>query len=152
MLRQPLLEIMSKKRKGLILHKIFTGEDFDTEIERVDLAEPDWNLQASVMTWDMDRSVEKHFHKEMNRTSFTSAAQEMWLVIKGSFEVELYDLDGDTLLARVTMFPYHVCFSFRGYHSIKALEDKSRFFEIKSGPYVGRDVLRISRADSNEKN
>ena len=147
-----MLEIISKKQKGLVLHKIFTGDDFDTDIERVDLAEPDWNLQASVMTWGMGRSVGKHLHKEMARTSFTSAAQEMWLVIKGRFEVELYDLDGDTLLAKVIMVPCHVCFSFRGYHSIKALEENSRFFEIKSGPYVGRDILRILTVGSDEEN
>ena len=130
----------SQIENGLLLHKLYQiGEDF-IQKTRTDLTDPNWNLQASIIHWDEGNEIKNHIHKKMKRVAFNSVAQEMWIVTTGSFELTLFDTDGTILLDSHVLHPGSVLFSFSGHHAMKALEDASSFMEIKSGPYVGRDI------------
>jgi hypothetical protein len=136
-------DFFSQVQTDLLLHRLI-GLDEAAELpSRVDLTDPNWNLQASIMTWEESRQVKNHFHLNIERVTFNSAAQEMWLVLKGKFEVILYDIDGQTELFKKIVRPGNILLSFAGFHSITSLEDNSQFLEIKSGPYVGKDIELI---------
>lgn len=133
-------DFYSQKKPELLLHRLIELETLGFNNKRVDLTPTDWNLQASVINWDQNGFIENHIHKNMERIAFDSAAQEMWMILSGTFEIKLYDIDGSMLNPPKIIAPGTVVFSTMGYHSMRALQGSSRFLEIKSGPYVGRDI------------
>ena len=86
-------DIYSKQISDTLLHRTLMISDVETEAERVDVSDPDWNLQVSLLNWNVGDSVDRHVHLNKSRVSFSSTAQEAWVVLRGAFEVNYYDVD-----------------------------------------------------------
>ena len=63
----------------------------------MDVSDPDWNLQVSLLNWNVGDSVDRHVHLNKSRVSFSSTARSMGRV-EGAFEVNYYDVDCEEVL------------------------------------------------------
>ncbi len=77
-----------------------------------------------------------HRHLPHHRT--TQKTQEAFIVTDGSVELTMYDLDnrvmGKEVLNAGDCYVY-----LDGGHALKILSEMAHFYEIKNGPYLGRD-------------
>ena len=89
----------------------------------------------------VDRKVyEKHIHKSLTRTISNTA--EFIFVLEGELKIHLYSPDNN-FLKTVVLGPNNAFLQFQGGHEIVA-ESKTKFFEIKQGPYLGRDADKFT--------
>ena len=136
-------DIYSKQISDTVLHRTVMISDVKAETERVDVSDPNWNLQVSLLNWNVGKSVDRHVHLNKSRVSFSSTAQEAWVVLRGAFEVNYYDVDCEEVLHHCVATSGFISMSFAGLHSIEAIHENSVFLEIKSGPYVGKDIQKF---------
>ena len=82
-------------------------------------------------------AVKAHKHTPITRK--TSLTQEVWIILEGAIKVSFYDLDNTFLLDR-ELESGDCMVLFRGGHALETLRENTLFYEIKSGPYYGRDA------------
>ena len=128
-------QIVSKVKPGTILHIILKGSEV-TPNRADNSTPPDEYIQVSAFSMPKDKTFKPHKHIEQIRT--TDMAQESWIVIRGSVEATLYDLD-DNILERVVLQPGDCSITFRGGHNYRALEENTLVYEYKTGPYQGQE-------------
>jgi hypothetical protein len=126
-------KIYSKLEPKKLLHIIYRA----TEIEekRCDISPDTEYLQVSAFELPKDKTFKAHKHIELHRS--TDITQESWVVISGSIKAFHYDLD-DTLISEEILSPGDVTITFFGGHNYLSLEDNSRVYEFKTGPYMGQ--------------
>jgi len=103
---------------------------------RTDAAGTEEILQASVIPLAQGRQLRAHRHLATPRN--TQGTQEAWVVMRGVIRAELYDIDGthcDTMM----LGGGDCMILYRGGHSFEVLES-GVIFEIKNGPYLGREL------------
>ena len=122
-------------KKGLLTHLIFRTSDFNG---RQNLVDPNEFLQVAALDLEDGEEFKPHIHVWKELEIFNSVAQEAWVVIDGSIDVELFDPDSNSLGFTVLEVG-DCCITLNGGHKYKSV-GKSRVFEFKSGPYLG-DVL-----------
>ncbi len=77
-----------------------------------------------------------HKHLPNKRTTFKT--QEAFILVKGSVELTMYDLDNKEIAKEI--LNQGDCYIYLdGGHALKVLTDDTSFYEIKNGPYLGRD-------------
>jgi len=81
-------------------------------------------------------------HKHIPKCSEHNITQESWIVVQGSVQAILYDVD-DTILEKVTLCAGDCSITFRGGHNYKALEDHTIVYEAKTGPYLGQEQDKV---------
>jgi len=106
--------------------------------DRVDIVNPLEFIQVSYMNQSKDQYFKPHWHLERNVQYGFTITQETWIVIRGSVEVSYFDED-NTLIKRTVLNAGDCTITLRGGHSYKSLENDTLVYEIKNGPYVGRD-------------
>lgn len=132
-------EITSKVKPGTLLHMI--GRCAEVTPNRADNSTPSEQfLQVSAFSMSKDKTFKPHKHITQVRT--TDIAQESWIVVKGSVEAILYDLD-DTIIERVVLTPGDCSITFRGGHNYKSLEEDTLVYEYKTGPYQGQEKDKV---------
>lgn len=126
-------KVYSKIKPDILLHIINKNEEINPQ--RQDLSPETEYLQVACFSVNKEKGVKAHKHIKQIRTG--DITQESWLVLKGSIEIILYDLD-DKPIAKKTLGPGDCLITFRGGHTYKALEDDTTIYEYKTGPYMGK--------------
>ena len=140
--------IYSKIDPKKILHMIHRVDEFYTikDGHRRDIVAEKEFIQSAAMNMNKGHSLQAHKHiwKPGERECI---AQESWVVIKGSVEVPMYDLDG-TLIETPILYPGDSSVSLYGGHAYVVLEDDTLVYEYKTGPYKGRENDKVIIGES----
>jgi len=127
-------KIYSKIKSGVLLHIINRKEDITTK--RQDLSPEEEFLQVACFSVGKEKKPNPHKHIEQLRT--TDITQESWLVVNGSIKIILYDLD-DKLIKEEILKSGDCLITFRGGHDFIVLEENTKLYEYKTGPYQGKE-------------
>ncbi len=130
-------KIYSKKEPNKLLHIIHRVDEFYTieDGHRRDVVGADEFIQLSALNMNDGHTFKPHKHIWKSGEE-QCIAQESWVVIKGSVECILYDLD-DTILQTPILYPGDCSVTLGGGHTYKILEDDTLVYEYKTGPYKG---------------
>jgi hypothetical protein len=132
-----IINLNSKIHTNLNLCKIVVYGKFNN---RTNLTEPSQILQASLIKMTRFQSVPRHEHLSIER--YTTGTGEGWLVLNGSFEAEIFDID-QTSLGKYLLKKFDMILMFNGGHSLYATKKNSVLFEFKNGPFKGSDSDKI---------
>jgi len=112
----------------------------DTHQGKLQLSDPKEFLQVGTMALGPGEHIPAHKHmwKEGGKT----ITQESWIVIQGSIKGVFYDTN-DTVIGEDTLYPGDCFINYYGGHSLTSLEPNTIFYEIKTGPYQGRESDKI---------
>ena len=133
-------KIYSKVESDKLLHIIHRVEDF-YNIEggfRRDVVGENEFIQLSALNMIKDHTFKPHKHI-WKPGEEQCIAQESWVVIKGSVEVHMYDLD-DTIIRKPILYPGDCSITLAGGHTYLILEDDTLVYEYKTGPYKGQKL------------
>ncbi len=128
-------KIYSKIDPSLLLHQITKLEDI--VLGRVDITDPKEFIQASALRPEEGKIFRphKHFWRDGEKQMIT---QECWIVIKGKIKCSYYDTD-NALLGEEILGVGDASVTYQGGHSVQVLEKDTIFYEVKPGPYKGRE-------------
>lgn len=115
----------------LIASNISSG---DIAEYREDMCPAEEFIQVSARNLRIGIKVKAHKHNIINRS--TSLTQEAWIILSGKLKATIYDLD-DSFLTEVILESGDCVVLFRGGHSLEVLDDNTKFYEFKNGPYYG---------------
>lgn len=132
-----IINLNSKIYGNLNLCKVVSYGKFDN---RINLTELSQIIQASLIKMTRFQSVPKHEHLPIER--YTTGTGEGWLVLNGSFEAEIFDID-QTSLGKYLLKKFDIILMFNGGHSLYATKKNSVIFEFKNGPFKGSDSDKI---------
>ena len=132
-----IVSVNSKVYSNLNLCKVVSFGKF---LHRTNLTEPDQIIQASLIKMDRFQSVLRHEHLPIER--YTVGTGEGWLILNGSFEAEIFDID-QTSLGKFLLKKFDIILMFSGGHSLHAVKKNSVIFEFKNGPFKGSDSDKI---------
>lgn len=129
--------IYSKVNPEVLLHIITRKEDLEKSSKRDNIVPPDNFIQCSMLNLEKDQTFLPHKHIWKEKTQ-NVIAQESWVVISGSVEVFLFDLDDNLLLTKI-LYPGDASFTLQGGHTYLILSDDTLVYEYKTGPYEGQE-------------
>jgi cupin fold WbuC family metalloprotein len=127
-------KIYSKVISEKLLHVIVNKDDFKSG--RQDVIDDSQFIQCSMLQMEAGKTFRPHKHIWKERTR-NVIAQESWVIIRGSVEAILYDLD-DTILEKVVLKEGDASFTLEGGHNYRILEQDTLVYEYKTGPYEGQ--------------
>jgi hypothetical protein len=130
-------DIQSKAQNQLFLARIVWFGGFQS---RIDLTEESGIIQAALINFTKHKSVEKHKHLSIDRQ--TIGTSEVWIILKGKFEVEIFDIDNASV-GRFVLRRFDSIILTKGGHSLKALKNNSKIYEIKNGPFFGNEIDKV---------
>lgn len=94
-----------------------------------------------VLSWNYQGGTKLKAHRHLPSPRNIAYTQEAVVVISGRVRVEIFDLR--LKLVKKILLATGECLVFlHGGHSYEILEDKTRVFEIKNGPYPGAEADR----------
>ena len=128
-----MLEIKSKINSSLILASYFNSSE--VTYERVSLTNDDDLLQVGAIRFSQDFRIQAHKHLPIERKSI-QVTQELWILIKGTMTVEIYDLD-NSLVKILQINAGDMVLYKNGGHSLVTKNKDCILYEIKNGPYFG---------------
>jgi len=132
-------KIYSVSSPGVLNHMIFRREDLESlKVGRVDLSEYSEFLQLAAMRIPNQTSFAAHTHLDRVPSFDSLRAQESWIVVAGIVQVDYYDGD-DLFQESFKLHPGDVSITFYGGHGYSISDGESLVYEIKSGPYEGRE-------------
>jgi hypothetical protein len=126
------MEIFSKKK--ILIAKIFFFKNLKKD--RYDVCPSNQFIQLSTQILDKGRQVKAHSHLNIHRNS--NITQEVWLVFSGKIEASIFDLN-KKIIKKVILQRGDCLILFRGGHGFKNLSKRTIFYEIKTGPYYGKN-------------
>ena len=132
-----IIDISSQIGESNLLGKIVKPGNFKS---RIDLTKSDALLQVSTVNFIKFQEVKKHKHLPLHRE--TVGTSEIWLVIKGTFLVTVFDTD-DSKLGEFIIGMGELVVFFDGGHSLIAKSNNAQILEIKNGPYKGADLDKV---------
>ena len=94
-------------------------------------------LQVASFELQVDKKFQPHYHIFYDK--ITKITQESWVVLKGKVKVYLYDLD-QTIIAEEILEEGDLSITFCGGHNYEILEDGTKVYEFKSGPYLSQEL------------
>jgi hypothetical protein len=112
-----------------------------SELESTTFVTPaEFSFQVGFAVNNEEKRYEPHIHTRLERN--VTGTAEFILVLSGEMVVDFIDESmnfcGDATLKANTAF-----LQLRGGHAIRTLP-KTRFIELKQGPYMGRDVDKFN--------
>jgi cupin fold WbuC family metalloprotein len=132
-------KIYSKVNPEKLLHVITRKDDFQSG--RQDVIDESQFIQCSMLQMDIGKTFKPHKHIWKERTR-NVIAQESWVIIRGSVEVILYDID-DVILEQVVLNEGDASFTLEGGHNYRILEQDTLVYEYKTGPYEGQSFDKV---------
>lgn len=132
-------KVFSSSDPGALLHVIMNTAALSDD--RVDLSPPEEFLQISVIPLAKGRALNPH-RALVRSVRYEGPVQEAWIVMRGSIQVRLFDLDNSFLKSAVLSAGW-LLLTLRGGHSFETADDETMLIECKTGPYVGRDYESI---------
>lgn len=127
-------KIYSKVYPEKLLHIVVSKDDFKPG--RLDVIDESQFIQCSMLQMEAEKTFRPHKHIWKERTR-NVIAQESWVVIRGSVEAILYDLD-DVIIEQVILNEGDASFTLEGGHNYRILEQDTLVYEYKTGPYEGQ--------------
>lgn len=131
-------KIYSKVQKDVLLHCVVTSDDLTKN--RLDISPDNEFLQLSGFIIDEGKTYRPHKHIPCEK--IVTITQECWVVISGKIKVFHYDLD-DTIINEEILNPGDITITFRGGHNYLCLENNSKIYEFKTGPYFGQENDKV---------
>jgi cupin fold WbuC family metalloprotein len=126
------MEIFSKQK--ILVAKIFFFKNLKKK--RDDVCPSNEFIQLSAQVLDKSSKVKAHSHLNIHRVS--NITQEIWLVFSGKIEASIFDLN-KKIIKKVRLQRGDCLILFIGRHGFKNLSKRTIFYEIKTGPYYGKD-------------
>lgn len=132
-------KIYSQCSPKVLNHMIFRREDLASlNVGRLDLSENSEFLQLAAMRIPDQMSFAAHTHLDRKPSFDSLRAQEVWIVISGIVQVDYYDGD-DSFQESFLLLPGDVSITFYGGHGYSVNKGEALVYEIKSGPYEGKE-------------
>jgi hypothetical protein len=103
-------------------------------------SEPNEQIQVGIWNHEKNRILTPHIHCEFDRNIVRTG--EVLFVISGSIHCDIYS-NSMELMDEFEMFQGDILISIAGGHGYKILEDDTRVFEVKTGPYFGPEIDRF---------
>lgn len=128
-------EIYSKIEPEKLLHFIVRADDIITG--RLDVVCEKERMQIAVLNMDEGKTFKPHRHIH-SKIETTIPAQESWIVIKGKVMVTYYDLD-DKVIETAIIRTGDLSTTLYGGHTYLIMEDDTKVYELKTGPYYGQE-------------
>jgi len=125
-------KIYSKIEPDKLISSFVSLEDISSY--RTDISPDSEFLQVSARSLSDKVFVKAHKHKPVLRE--TTITQEAWIVHKGKIKAMIYDIDKN-FLEEVIITDGGCIVLYNGGHSLTSMEEKTIFYEIKTGPYYG---------------
>ena len=129
-------KIYSKINPNKLLHIIVRKEDMKPG--RIDIVPEEHFIQCSILNLEKNKTFKPHKHIWKERTC-NVIAQESWVVIQGSVQCFLYDID-DTIIETPILYSGDASYTLEGAHNYLILEDDTLVYEYKTGPYEGQEL------------
>ena len=123
----------SKVDSSLLAHAIHRLAEFDGRKNIINDSE---FLRIATLKLNQNESFDAHIHLWKDIVSSKNVAQESWVVIRGTIEVNFFDIDG-SFLHRDLLHQGDCSISLHGGHSYSAKTD-ALVYEFKNGPYFGQ--------------
>ena len=125
-----------------LLHQIFIppSEANGATTTRTDISPAEQSLQVAFLSLQENQTFRPHKHIFHDRSM--PMAQESWVVLSGSVEAILYDLD-DSILARRVLEFGSLSITYQGGHNYISLSDSTLVYEFKTGPYLGQACDKV---------
>ena len=139
-----MIKTYSKINPELLLN-IVCGFD-EVNSERNDITEAGESLQCAILRPPTNKVFKPHKHLYRHYTDDVKI-QESFIVMKGSAEIDIFDID-DLFLCTVKINTGDLVILLNGGHSLKTLNDESILYEIKTGPYEGQIKDKIFIAET----
>jgi hypothetical protein len=98
-------------------------------------------LQVSYLNFTKSQRVLRHKHLPVYRE--TRGTAEGWLVLRGKFKAEIFDID-DIHLSNLILKKNDMIILSAGGHSLTSMVNNSRIIEFKNGPYLGDKYDKLS--------
>ena len=129
-------KVYSKLNPYKLLHIIVRKEDMKPG--RADIVPEEHFIQCSMLNLEKNKTFRPHKHIWKERTC-NVIAQESWVVIQGSVQCFLYDID-DTIIETPILYSGDASYTLEGAHNYLILEDDTLVYEYKTGPYEGQEL------------
>lgn len=133
--------IYSSVNKNLLLHIIVRKQDLISTSMRKEIVSPDQFIQCSMLNLPKYHTFPPHKHIWKLRNDLV-IAQESWVVISGSVEIHLFDVDDQLLMTKI-LYPGDASFTLQGGHTYRILEENTLVYEFKTGPYEGQEKDKV---------
>jgi hypothetical protein len=118
-----------------LLYTIIKLEDINNY--RLDAGPDEEYLQLSARKLKKGVIVPAHKHLPIKRT--TKITQEVWVIFSGFIKGTFYDID-NTELETIELKGGDCIILFRGGHKLEVIDEDTIFYEIKTGPYYGKEI------------
>ncbi len=93
-------------------------------------------IQAGTWNHPKGHKIAPHLHREFERQSMRT--QEMVYLKSGQMKSNIYGED-EKLLKEVILNPGDIIVYLKGGHDFEMLGDNNQVFEVKNGPYPGKE-------------
>jgi len=124
----------SKINKKKLLHIIFSPKKKN---QRINISPEDEFMQLCYLNLNKDKKFLPHKHFWKKNKQNKRIVQESWLLMKGSAQVHLYDIDDKFLTSKI-LKPGDVAITYAGGHKLDVLKNNTIIYEHKNGPYEGQ--------------
>ena len=134
-----MIRIYSKVDPKVLCHMVLRNEEIVEE--RTDIIDADNFLQLSTLNMPKGKTFRPHKHiwKPGEKECI---AQESWVVIQGKVKVFFFDTDGKSLQEEL-LHPGDSSITLQGGHTYLSMEDETKVYEFKTGPYKGQKLDKV---------
>ena len=134
-----MIRIYSKVDPKVLCHMVLRNEEIVEE--RTDIIDADNFLQLSTLNMPKGKTFRPHKHiwKPGEKECI---AQESWVVIQGKVKVFFFDTDGKSLQEEF-LHPGDSSITLQGGHTYLSMEDDTKVYEFKTGPYKGQKLDKV---------
>ena len=134
-----MIRIYSKVDPKVLCHMVLRNEEIVEE--RTDIIDADNFLQLSTLNMPKGKTFRPHKHiwKPGEKKCI---AQESWVVIQGKVKVFFFDTDGKSLQEEF-LDPGDSSITLQGGHTYLSMEDNTKVYEFKTGPYKGQKLDKV---------
>ena len=134
-----MIRIYSKVDPKVLCHMVLRNEEIVEE--RTDIIDANNFLQLSTLNMPKGKTFRPHKHiwKPGEKECI---AQESWVVIQGKVKVFFFDTDGESLQEEL-LHPGDSSITLQGGHTYLSMEDETKVYEFKTGPYKGQKLDKV---------
>lgn len=129
------------KKSGRVTHLVISKNSVAgvksvplQKIPRTDLISAEEPLQAAILCLDNLATFIPHIHLSRKLSSGVTRTVEIWVILKGSVEVSLYDIETN-LIRKIDLNANDFVVTLEGGHNYVSQQDETLVLEVKSGPY-----------------
>ena len=134
-----MIKIYSNYDVDKLCHIIIKKDEINQK--RKDIIPEENFLQLSTLNLQDGTTFKPHRHiwKEGEKKVI---AQESWVVIQGKVKVFFFDTDGESLQEEL-LHPGDSSITLQGGHTYLSMEDETKVYEFKTGPYKGQKLDKV---------